>query len=208
MYYVELLAPDGVVYYTSACGPAGEFTTKAEDRKEFRRQKDAEYFRYLLRGLQYHNYVLSVKSTEETTAMHYECSDDWVPTPDAINALPAPLRRHIAQIETLCDPSGMVREIAQLKDVQRELVASNRMLRAQLAKREAAQTVYTRSAMAPAVWAPRLLPSVQDEIKARVLPLVSKREMLTAIRTYRDIAGCSLLEAKGQVEKLRDQEKL
>ncbi len=39
----------------------------------------------------------------------------WLPTPENVNALPEPLRRHIAGLETLCDPAGIVRENTILK---------------------------------------------------------------------------------------------
>lgn len=41
--------------------------------------------------------------------------DDWAPTAAAINALPDPLRRFIHDIETNCDPAGLVRENYALK---------------------------------------------------------------------------------------------
>lgn len=53
----------------------------------------------------------------------------WEATSAAINALPEPVRQYIAQLETLCDPSGLVRENMQTRDVQRELSASNKSLR-------------------------------------------------------------------------------
>lgn len=40
---------------------------------------------------------------------------DWQPTAEAINELPEPLRRYIHDLETLCDPAGMVRENWLLK---------------------------------------------------------------------------------------------
>lgn len=49
-----------------------------------------------------------------------------------INALPERVRIYIMQLQTICDPSGMVREITQLRDVVRELEASNAMLRERL----------------------------------------------------------------------------
>jgi hypothetical protein len=53
----------------------------------------------------------------------------WLPTPANINALPDPIRHFIMELETRADPAGTVRENAMLKDVNRELAASNRMLR-------------------------------------------------------------------------------
>jgi hypothetical protein len=35
---------------------------------------------------------------------------DWKPTAENINALPEPLRRYIHDIETNCDPQGIIRE--------------------------------------------------------------------------------------------------
>jgi len=40
----------------------------------------------------------------------------WIPTSDNINSLPAPLRKYIHDLETMCDPAGMVQEIAALKE--------------------------------------------------------------------------------------------
>lgn len=42
--------------------------------------------------------------------------DDWQPTPQNVNALPAPLFRYIAGIETNADPGGMVRDNIRLRD--------------------------------------------------------------------------------------------
>lgn len=40
----------------------------------------------------------------------------WTPTSENINALPGPIRRYITDIETLCDPAGLVRENAIARD--------------------------------------------------------------------------------------------
>lgn len=53
-------------------------------------------------------------------------SDKWLPTAENINALPEPLRRYVADLETMCDPAGLVRENAQLKDANRGLQAMYR----------------------------------------------------------------------------------
>ena len=45
-----------------------------------------------------------------------EREQGWTPTDDNINALPAPLRRYIHDIETKCDPAGDIRTIAVLRD--------------------------------------------------------------------------------------------
>jgi hypothetical protein len=36
----------------------------------------------------------------------------WTPTAENINALPAPVRRYIHDLETVCDPAGDIRALA------------------------------------------------------------------------------------------------
>jgi len=50
---------------------------------------------------------------------------DWKPTAAAINALPGPLRQHIHDLETRCDPAGEVAELTLTRD-------QNQMLQAQV----------------------------------------------------------------------------
>ncbi len=45
-----------------------------------------------------------------------EKDDDWLPTPENINALPEPIRKFIHDIETNTDPQGLVRENVLIKD--------------------------------------------------------------------------------------------
>lgn len=40
----------------------------------------------------------------------------WLPTADAINALPADLRTYVHDLQTMCDPAGLVAENALLRD--------------------------------------------------------------------------------------------
>jgi hypothetical protein len=42
--------------------------------------------------------------------------DDWTPTAEKINALPAPLRAYIQRLETEADPAETIRQNVQLKD--------------------------------------------------------------------------------------------
>jgi hypothetical protein len=49
--------------------------------------------------------------------------DDWKPTAANINALPESLRRYIHDLETNCDPAGLVQQIAALKDQVNQLLA-------------------------------------------------------------------------------------
>lgn len=53
--------------------------------------------------------------------MQIDIPDDWIPTAEAINALPAPLFKFIHYLETHVDPAEMVRENFQLKDQVRTL---------------------------------------------------------------------------------------
>ena len=46
---------------------------------------------------------------------------DWTPTVQNKNALPKPLRDYIADLETLCDPAGIVRENSVLRRANRAL---------------------------------------------------------------------------------------
>jgi len=49
-------------------------------------------------------------------------NEDWLPTPENINALPEPVRKYIRDIETNIDPQGMVRENVLIKDTCKALV--------------------------------------------------------------------------------------
>jgi hypothetical protein len=46
----------------------------------------------------------------------------WTPTPANVNALPEPIRKYIHDLETLCDPAGIVAENTLLKDRERQLL--------------------------------------------------------------------------------------
>lgn len=45
-------------------------------------------------------------------------------TAEAINALPEPIRRRIHDLETICDPAGMVQELADLREQRTALTAA------------------------------------------------------------------------------------
>ena len=45
----------------------------------------------------------------------------WWPTVENINALPESLRKYIHDLETVCDPAGMVQEIAILREYKAAL---------------------------------------------------------------------------------------
>ena len=56
--------------------------------------------------------------------------DNWLPTSENINALPAPLRKYIHDLETRADPAGEVAELTLTKDQNAQLqVALNAALK-------------------------------------------------------------------------------
>jgi hypothetical protein len=57
-------------------------------------------------------------ATRRQIEEHFE---DWMPTVENKNRLPKPLRDYIADLETLCDPAGIVRENSLLKRENRAL---------------------------------------------------------------------------------------
>ncbi len=44
-----------------------------------------------------------------------DIANDWLPTITSVNALPAPLRRYIHDLQTTVDPSGLMRESFMLR---------------------------------------------------------------------------------------------
>ena len=51
-----------------------------------------------------------------------EVNDDWLPTPENINALPEPVRKFIHDLETNTDPAHLVQENVLIKDTCKALV--------------------------------------------------------------------------------------
>ena len=60
-----------------------------------------------------------VKQPKEQT----EIDKDWLPTAENINALPDPLRKYIADLETNADPAGMIQENMSLRATIEQLEA-------------------------------------------------------------------------------------
>jgi len=62
-------------------------------------------------------------ATEQVSACDAigSATGDWKPTAAAINALPGPLRQHIHDLETRCDPAGEVAELRLMRDQNRML---------------------------------------------------------------------------------------
>lgn len=46
---------------------------------------------------------------------HMDIKPDWIPTAQAINVLPEPIRQYIHELETIYDPSGDIRELYRLR---------------------------------------------------------------------------------------------
>lgn len=55
---------------------------------------------------------------------------DWLPRPEAINAMPEPLRKYIHDLETNADPAGMVQENAILRAERDQLLVKLAELKA------------------------------------------------------------------------------
>lgn len=52
-----------------------------------------------------------------------EIPDDWIPTSDAIDALPEPLRRFIMHLETHADPQLTIQQNWALREQVKQLEA-------------------------------------------------------------------------------------
>jgi len=61
-------------------------------------------------------------------------AEEWRPTPDAINALPGPLRQYIHDLETRCDPAGEVAALTLTRDQNSQLVARAEVAEAKIAR--------------------------------------------------------------------------
>ena len=57
---------------------------------------------------------------------YYELKE-WTPTPENVNALPEPIKRHVHDLATRCDPAGDVTALALIRD-------ENAMLRKRIAE--------------------------------------------------------------------------
>ncbi len=71
-------------------------------------------------------HVESMRSTIESSLCFQPVlivPDNWLPTAENINALPSPIRSYICDLETRCDPAGIVRENVLTKDENRQLRA-------------------------------------------------------------------------------------
>jgi hypothetical protein len=66
-------------------------------------------------------------------AGHLRALDDWLPTPENVNALPEGIRRYVHNLQTRCDPAGDVQTMALQADTIRGLAAKVRELEAELA---------------------------------------------------------------------------
>lgn len=53
---------------------------------------------------------------------HGAWTEEWLPTVKNINRLPKPIRDYIHDLETRCDPAGMVQEIASLQSQRDQLL--------------------------------------------------------------------------------------
>lgn len=78
--------------------------------------------------------------------------DDWLPTPDNINALPDPVRRYIAGIETLSDPAGIIADNTLIRDQSRLLEAKVIRLQEQVQQLEREKGELEKLVYVPGLW--------------------------------------------------------
>jgi hypothetical protein len=71
------------------------------------------------------------------TAIPMKIADNWLPTPENVNALPGPVRKYIHDLETKADPAGIVAENTLLRDQTKYLDAMIGRLKAELARSDA-----------------------------------------------------------------------
>lgn len=74
--------------------------------------------------------------------------DGWAPSPANVNALPEPLKKYVHDLETRCDPAGMVAENTLLHD-------QSAMLQAMLTRRQASLDILKQ---VPVAWAAAIEP--------------------------------------------------
>lgn len=65
--------------------------------------------------------VQQLKQIKSIIEFHFSMTESWFPTAKSINALPEPIRKYIHDIETNCDPAGIVQENTILKDTIKAL---------------------------------------------------------------------------------------
>lgn len=88
----------------------------------------------------------------------------WLPNSENINALPVPVREYIMHLETICDPAGLVRENAQLRDTNRGL-----------------QVMY-RNAVDAAAPAQARMPLSEEQI----VKIAERYDVRSTVKTYGD----------------------
>ena len=85
--------------------------------------------------------IKSILSYEMAENLVVRCREadwiGWLPEPANINALPAPVRQYIHDLEARCDPAGEVAELTLIRD-------QNRMLQARIVQLESRITQMQR----------------------------------------------------------------
>lgn len=94
--------------------------------------------------------------------LKYKVHDDWLPTPENINALPTPLREYIHNLATNFDPAGIVRENILIKDTCKALVIRLEEKKSKVDIEEKARELFAWSAD------PRTIKECEDFIRSIV----------------------------------------
>lgn len=94
--------------------PPRELTAAGRERfKEAQRNKRRAHYEACVRA---EREFVEEQLRLLTAKALYAVSTGWTPTAANINALPEPIRRYIHDVETRCDPTGLVQENTVLKD--------------------------------------------------------------------------------------------
>lgn len=80
--------------------------------------------------------LLEAAREAQDTPVELSVPPDWKPTPEAIRALPEPLRRYIADLHTRTDPTCDTQLIWHQRDLIEQLTAKIVELQRELAERD------------------------------------------------------------------------
>ena len=89
-------------------------------------------------------------------------SEDWLPTPENINALPEPVKKFIYEIETNTDPAHIVQENILIKDTCKALVLELEEKKPKIDIEEKGRELFAWSAE------PRTIKECEDFVRAIV----------------------------------------
>ena len=96
--------------------------SKLNETKEFIEEKAKQLYTEV--GIQYREILDKINIEDFIRRLLEEArgmGEDWLPTPENINALPEPVRNYIADMQTNADPPSMVADNIIMKDTIKTL---------------------------------------------------------------------------------------